>query len=288
MLIIVGDLRDAVKVRDEAINGLIKAASKDLYGYELYGELTHSDGWGMVSLVINGSSPQSLIIHKSLRPIYSDPLFPIISLGGLSNVNGLLIEMIHARAASEGTPRNITSTHPVHSNVANGGELYMIHNGSFRRDELAKLLNLSDDYRLSYNDTYVANLALASRLSYGRSDLVTEDDLRWLLRYVKSGANLGILLVNYGDTGITRAQLVVGSYYVDPNDGKSIARRNYYKLYWCRVGNASVYSSSTIIDYYAPQGLTNCSPLSNGEYHSYILDIPGGGFTFNRWVIEGG
>ncbi len=48
----------------------------------------------------------------------------------------------YARAAGSGTPINIFSTYPVRTKAVNGFELYMIHNGSFYRDDIALALML--------------------------------------------------------------------------------------------------------------------------------------------------
>ncbi|MFP3238838.1 MAG: hypothetical protein RXQ00_06480 [Caldivirga sp.] len=279
MAIILGGMPSVLNVREGVVNGLIKAASNDPYGERLYGESSHSDGWGFVSLVTG--NPTSPSMFKSLKPIYLDPLSPKILLS-VHEGHGTLIEMIHARAASTGTPKNMTSTHPVHSITNTGHEVFMIHNGSFRRDDLARYLNLGPSYGASYNDTFIANLALAGRVSDG----ITVEDLKWLLGYVKTGANLGILMVKYMNGQLSEVQLVVGSYYVKANDGKDAARDDYYRLYWCSGNGINVYASSTIVDYYRPVNLPNCTPLRNGEYHSYMVNANTGEYTREVWMLS--
>ncbi len=273
----IGHAVDFINQYEDIVNGLIKAASNDPYGSRLYGEAKHSDGWGKVTLVGVLNNEPSLTIHKSVNPIYSDPLLNT-SLSSLMNVNGVFIEMIHARAASTGTPINLFSTHPVHAVTNTGDEIYMIHNGSFKKEELIKLLGLGEWVEAKYNDTFAANLALARRISGS----ITIDDLRWLLGFMRTGANLGIMLVKQDVVQVT-----VGSYHARLNDGKDKERDDYYRLYLCRVGESSLYASSTIIDYYRPRGLTNCEPLNNGEYHSYSINPRTGEVTLNdRWLIN--
>jgi hypothetical protein len=64
MAIILGGMPSILNVREGVVNGLIKAASNDPYGERLYGESSHSDGWGFVSLVTG--NPTSPLMFKSL------------------------------------------------------------------------------------------------------------------------------------------------------------------------------------------------------------------------------
>ncbi len=245
-------------------NSLVRAASMDPYGREFLNEERHGDGWGVLIARINGGS---MLHHRSVRAVFEDDAISVIR-GFLGGVNGddAVLMMMHARAASTGTPINLFSTHPVKAETADGLELYMIHNGSFYRDAIAKEVGIEADYAARFNDTYIANLALARRV---RGD-VTMDDLGWLLKFVKTGANLGIALVR--DDSIT---LVVGSYYRVVDDGKRDARERYYRLYRCELPGGFVYASSTVIDYYRPSFVNNCRALGNGEYHKYYLRSDG-------------
>ncbi|MGC8571174.1 MAG: class II glutamine amidotransferase [Caldivirga sp.] len=277
MLVMIGHVVDFINQYGDVVNGLIKAASNDPYGSRLYGEAKHSDGWGKVTLLGRLGGEPSLTVHRSVNPIYLDSL-PNSPLSGLVNGDGVFIEMIHARAASTGTPINLFSTHPVHAVTSTGDEVYMIHNGSFRKEELIKVLGLGGWVETKYNDTFVANLALARRVSSS----ITIDDLRWLLGFMRTGANLGIMLVKQD-----MVQVIVGGYHARLNDGKDKERDDYYRLYWCRVGESSLYASSTIVDYYKPHDLANCEPLNNGEYHSYNVNLRTGEVEFNdRWLIS--
>ena len=273
----IGHAPDFINQYEDIVNGLIKAASNDPYGSRLYGEAQHSDGWGKVTLLSRRGSEPVLAVHRSVNPIYLDPSSKPL-LGTLMNGDGVFIEMIHARAASTGTPINLFSTHPVHAVTSTGDEVYMIHNGSFKKEELIKLLDLGDWAKVKYNDTFMANLALARRVINN----ITIDDLKWLLGFMRTGANLGVMLVK-PDT----VQVIVGSHYARLNDGKDKERDDYYRLYWCRIGESSIYASSTIIDYYRPHGLSNCEPLNNGEYHSYNVNPRTGEIVLSgRWLID--
>ena len=255
-----GRFSNAREILIDVGSSLVKAASMDPYGKDFLNEEKHSDGWGVLLLKISNSSA---LYHRSVKPIFMDNAVDIIG-GFLSNVNGddAVLAMMHARAASTGTPINIFSTHPVRAETTNGYELYMIHNGSFYRDDIAREVGIDKEYAGRFNDTYIANLALARRVK----DDINRDDLAWLLRFVRTGANLGIALVRDG-----LVTLIVGSYYRVVDDEKKVFRERYYRLYQCELPGGFVYASSTVIDFYKPNFISNCYALSNGEYHKYYI-----------------
>ncbi|WP_243677939.1 hypothetical protein [Vulcanisaeta distributa] len=233
----------------------------DPYGKDFLNEEKHSDGWGTLLIRVGNAST---LYHRSVKAIFMDDAVGIIRGGFLSGINNddAVLMMMHARAASIGTPINVFSTHPVRAETRNGFELYMIHNGSFYRDDIAKEIGIDKDYTARFNDTYIANLALARRI---KND-ITKDDLSWLLKFVRTGANLGMALVR--DDLIT---LIVGSYYRAFDDNKRVFRERYYRLYQCELPGGLLYASSTVIDYYKPGFVSNCRALSNGEYHKYYI-----------------
>ena len=255
-----GRFSNAREILTDVSNNLVKAASMDPYGKDFLNEEKHNDGWGVLLLRISNSSA---LYHRSVKPIFMDNAVDVIG-GFLSNVNGddAVLAMMHARAASTGTPINIFSTHPVRAETIDGFELYMIHNGSFYRDDIAREVNIDRSYASRFNDTYIANLALARRVK----DDINMDDLAWLLRFVRTGANLGITLVRDG-----LVTLIVGSYYRVVDDEKKVFREKYYRLYQCELPGGFVYASSTVIDFYRPNFVSNCRALSNGEYHKYYI-----------------
>jgi len=260
LLVVLGDSGRVKSLIDGAMEGLVRAASNDPIGNELYGEAKHRDGWGYLVVTSGGSGLLRVHHYRSLKPIFEEDAVEMVSrvVGEVASGEAVGV-FVHARAASTGTPVNILSTHPVRYPTPLG-ELYMIHNGSFRRSDLANYLGLGDLVN-SYNDTYIANMALAKRVSVD----VGFDDLAWLLGYVKTGANLGVVHAQSSS-----ASIIIGSYYRLLNDRDDV-RDRYYRLYRCAVGGAVVYASSTIIEYYRPSELVNCTVVSNGEYHRYVL-----------------
>ncbi len=257
---------DPVRFVPGIVDSLVKAASNDPYGDALYGERQHRDGWGFLLLGFGGS--RRVVYYRSLRPIFEDSATEVVAqaLSGL-DAGSTVVLMIHARAASTNTPINIPSTHPVMYVTRAGSELYMIHNGSFMKDLIVRELGVDGGFASRFNDTYIANMALAQRLGV---DDVDRDALSWLLGRVKTGANLGLALV-----GGQFVNVVVGSYYRLLGDGKDGVRSTYYKFYRCSVPGGVLYASSTVIDYYRPQFVGDCWVLGNGEYHSYRVDFRG-------------
>ncbi len=83
----------------------------DPYGKEFLNEERHSDGWGVLLVRVNNAST---LYHRSVRAIFMDDAASIVR-GFLGSVNDgdLVLMMMHARAASIGTPINVFSTHPV-------------------------------------------------------------------------------------------------------------------------------------------------------------------------------
>lgn len=53
------------------------------------------------------------------------------------------MELVHARAASPGSPQNIFSTHPIEVVTRDGYKLYIIHNGPVDKMRLLKVLNIN-------------------------------------------------------------------------------------------------------------------------------------------------
>ncbi len=259
MVLAIGRVGDGEVILD-LVRSLVRAASMDPYGKEFLDEEQHRDGWGLLIVGVRDSAI-SMLHHRSVRPIFEDDPVGIVE-SFLKGFVGTVVMMAHARAASTGTPINLFSTHPVRAVTNSGSELYMIHNGSFNKDLLLKAVDMPSNAAARYNDTYVANLALARRVG----DDIDRDDLAWLLNYVRTAANLGITLI-----GNDRVLFITGSYYRLFNDGREVARERYYRFYNCEVSGLSIYASSTVIDHYRPGKLTNCRALANGEYHKYVL-----------------
>ncbi len=241
----------------EALGALREAARHDPYGEALYGESSHGDGWGLFLAALDGSRS---LHYRSLRPIYEEDPWGMLAqaLPGAP-----VILMAHARAASEGTPKDLASTHPVHAR-SRWGDLYLVHNGSFAEGPLEAVVGR---WPGPHNDTALAAAALASRI--GRR--ISRQDLEWLLGAEASGANLGIALLGEG------IQVVVGSHYRLLGDGRDEHRSRYYRVYRCEYPGGQIYASSTIAELHLRRP---CVPMGNGEFHVY----EGSGLV-DKWVI---
>ena len=238
----------------ELVAALRDAAAHDPYGEALYGEVSHGDGWGILIAALEGSRS---LHYRSTRPIYGEDSVHISEIIPRWAPGARVVVMVHARAASEGSPVNLMSTHPVHAHSP-WGDLYMIHNGQFLRERLGDPSG-QGPMRALHNDTWSAAVALASRIE-GR---ISRGDLEWLLEAEDTGANLGVVLLG-GD----RTQVVVGSHYSLLGDGRDADRERYYRLYRCGFPGGTVYASSTVAELH--MGARRCSSVDNGEFHSYV------------------
>jgi len=216
-----GELRSMVRA-------LREAAAYDPYGEALYGERSHDDGWGILIARLDGSAA---LHHRSTRPIFSSGSDPESAIPGWA-AGAPVVLMAHARKASEGTPVDLASTHPVHASSA-WGDLYIVHNGSFDRGKLDGLIGEA----APHSDTWAAAVALASRIRGG----ISRRDLEWLLGAERTGANLGIALLG----AAAGPQVIVGSHYRLRGDASDPDLERYYRLYECASDGGTIYASST-------------------------------------------
>lgn len=249
MVVAIGSFED--RELRELLEALRGAAAHDPYGEALHGEASHGDGWGVLIAALDGSRS---VHYRSIRPIYGEDPARISEVIPRWAPGERIVVMAHARAASEGSPVNLMSTHPVHAHSP-WGDLYLVHNGEFLRERLG---DGEDPARALRSDTWSAAVALASRIR-GR---ISRDDLEWLLGAEDAGANLGAALLG-GDS----VQVVVGSHYPLLGDGRDADRERYYRLYRCDFPGGAAYASSTVAELLTKRG---CSPIRNGEFHSYV------------------
>jgi glutamine amidotransferase len=242
ILVLVGEIQgETLKLLTRA---LADSARRDPYN----NNDSHGDGWGYLEISLEGNVGKT-VRYRSLRPIYEEEEV----LRGIKP--GRKILMFHARKKSPGTPLNIHSTHPVMATTRLGYELYMIHNGEFTLDPfMQEISQLLGNPRLlqEFNDTYLANLWLASKTL----DEIDQSHLATLQSTAKM-ANIALALLAPQET-----TLIVSTKY--PSQ-----KKDYAKLYHCTAQNLHVYASSTLIDYYIPANLLNCTVLDNLTAHKY-------------------
>ena len=256
MLMILGK-RIGREYMEKLYLSLINSSKNDPYGESLKGKkgFSHKDGWGRIIVLYNNDSHISRIQYeKSVNPIFKDNPQPMNS--GYSN---MFVEFVHARAASRNMPVNLASTHPISYFTRNGEPLYLIHNGSVLKDELAKITGSNDNEKSLYTDTY-----FLAKFFGGLEKLDGEKHVYEALRYVKSALNIGLLVIQEKTLLVT-----IGSFYKEDLEGK---RKGYYKMYMGEDEDKIIYASSTMIDYYNPRIDIKWRELKNGEYHVYKLD----------------
>jgi len=265
MLIMV-DNGELLSLRSLLLASLVEASREDPYFHELYGKYSHSDGWG--ALVLDVGSGMRLVTVKSLTPIFEDNL-KVLDLSRSSRA----VEVIHARAASENTPVNLFSTHPIEVSTAGGYKILLAHNGSVDKNGLARRVGYNDiEYNL-YNDTYflakfVAKrveeyLGLGGGISHHEVSNIFKRILKDSLNYVRTALNIALLLMMKD-----KAYLLVGSYYRGENERS----KRYYRMYLGNIGDSRVYASSTLVEHYKPAVKVEWRELRRGEYHLYEID----------------
>ncbi len=215
------------------IEAFAESARSDPYLAEVTGgkDESHDDGWGYVVV-----GPSSRTVYKSLRPVFED-------VRGRQYLKEVLddewfLAVLHARKAARGQPVSLENVHPMCVHSAMYGLICVSHNGTVDKDKLAELIE-ERDKKERLNDTYFLAALLARS-----SDLVSS--LREMIvgRYVKTAANLGIMIPDLRAMGV-----VVYNVFGE----KSMTRERYYRVYRIRGEGYVMYSSSTLVDHYMPE-----------------------------------
>jgi glutamine amidotransferase len=261
ILVIMGSSDRLLGVRPQLVQALIRSSERDPHGYSLFGqgEFSHRDGWGFVRAVVSGEAVAGLYVGKSLKPFYEDD--DARRLAEEAIPSGVAVaEMIHVRAASRGMPINIFSTHPAEAITGDGYRLFLIHNGTVDKKAILNRLGINpgSPYAEIYNDTFFLAQLMARTMDRDIDERVFEE----AARYVKTALNIGLILVK--DREI---QVGVGSLYRGDT-----RERNYYRLYRSSIdGEAYIYSSSTLMDFYKPAGIDKLEEIPNGNFEAFRI-----------------
>jgi len=261
MLIFIGENEKIKKVRKPLVYSLIRSAENDPYSEALFGheEISHKDGWGRLNIAVNKEGKFKIEMNKSVIPIYNDysKLFK-----NIDDQDSLKIEIIHARAASLGTPVNIFSTHPVESITKLGYQVYVNHNGSVEKRKLLRILGINENttYAKLHNDTYFLTKYIASKIS----EEINQELIKDIVKFTKTALNISITLIKEKEV-----QIMVGSFYKLINKPKE--RKNYYKMYASINENLKIYASSTLIDFYKPKINLEWKEIPNGHFDVYSI-----------------
>ncbi len=283
LIMIIGKHELVSNVYNELLNGIIKAAKRDQYGAKLFSrkDFCHKDGWGIVRIVLDDKNI-SVFHYKSLKPIYKDPIAINQYISYKNNYSGdsLIIDFIHARAASRGTRLNILSTQPINAVTRLGDSLYLIHNGSVNKQQLLNELSIPNksEHAKEGSDSYF----LAQYIAQNISDTLNLNHIRMVKSYVDTALNLGVIHLKN-----QCAYVVMGSYFKVRRE-KAEECRNYYKLYkYFDDRGLIIFSSSTIIDFpeYRPKLLYNWEKVDNGKFELYKVDFRDGIFMLDKGII---
>lgn len=261
-VVFIGLGRDLEGVRIPIIRSLIESSRFDPHSLKLFGasDASHSDGWGFARVVVSDGGVERVSIEKSVKPIYGDEWVRRIEEMGVPGDAGV-VEMIHARAASGGVV-GIRSTHPIEVDTSLGYKLLLIHNGSVDKLELLRRLGVDREssYARTLNDTYFLARLMAQLVEHD----ITVELILDVARYTKTALNIAAVLVKDREV-----QVVVGSYYKTLD--KPVERRNYYKVYRAYTGSSTIYSSSTVVDFYRPELDLEWIEVPNGLFEIYRI-----------------
>ncbi len=252
----------------EMIRGLIGASEYDPYAARAFGpeEPSHKDGWGRAT-VLAGMRKIAVYMYKSLSPIFVDKPQDALPESELTKFSDpIVVDLLHARAGSKGMPVNYFSVQPFEIQTRSGARLFLMHNGSVSKEELAKDLKgkISGKVIERYSDSYLLALKLAELVE----DSIDASVIKELKKYVKTALNIGITLI-----AESRVLAVFGSYY-----RRKLPREyhDYYKMYVAGVGKRDlIYVSSTVIDFaeYRPKLVNSWEELPNGTYHIVSIEF---------------
>ncbi|WP_297067823.1 class II glutamine amidotransferase, partial [Thermococcus sp.] len=130
------------------LDALVNASMKDPYKEARGRESQHKDGWGY--LLIKGKTER---YYRSVNPIFHD----IDEIQNLNEkLNGFVVLMVHARAASQGSI-GLLNTHPFAFSSRRGFSFWLLHNGDLDKKrlieiagfEMGDLAEVSDSYTLA-------------------------------------------------------------------------------------------------------------------------------------------
>ncbi len=254
MLGVIGEYENLRNVYSDALNSLISSAKYDPYLEKLKpSTYSHDDGWGRVLFQINENKP-SLIRYRSLVPIFNDIRENVIP----QNVNGFMIDIIHARKKSKGMEKNLASTQPIGFLSSAGSEIFIAHNGTLDKHALIDML----PFRPSEN--MIKECSDTCFLSFYLSDKISKMPITSIIEKLKditiSALNLMILYLFD-----TEAKIIFGSYYKRAHD--------YYKVYLGSFKNAYLIASSTLVNFYNFNKKIKWRMLENGEYNIMLVNL---------------
>lgn len=189
----------------------------------------HGDGWGIIGFNLN---PQKLLYYKSDQPLYQEPnLLKKVIEGFIIGDHAMII---HARAAGPSLPISAKTSHPFSIELDDGRSLFLAHNGSIDKSEIAAELNLKNLTAI-YPDSYFILRLIARR---GGSE-VFENVIRSIIERNLVKTALNLLLMEIGPK-MEEVKILGFSYYVKEADEK------YYSMFILEKEGAKAIVSSSI------------------------------------------
>jgi predicted glutamine amidotransferase len=223
----------------ELVDALIDSSRMDMYLEELYGSVSHSDGWGYALYIHRDAG--SFIHSKTLNPIYNT-----IEYTRLSGLTKLIMDseysfgFMHSRHASRNMPRGLLAVHPFISIAKDGSIIAVAHNGSIYGDQLNKELGGVPGYGKLYPDSYL----IAVYLARNNEDIVKA--IRDLEEYTKTALNVSVLVLNEVNDE-SNSNLYVYT-FVSEEKREDTRFLNYYRMSYVIKGSLQSVVSSTIAD----------------------------------------
>lgn len=137
------------------IDAIVKASQNDPYKEKRGKGRQHKDGWGYVML-----KEGSVRHYRSMRPIFEDER----TLEKLKEeLDGFVVLMIHARAASQGV-KSLFNVQPFSFSSRRGFTFWLLHNGDLDKERIISLAELNKNDLEMASDSYVFATYLCRRL----------------------------------------------------------------------------------------------------------------------------
>ncbi|MCE4614603.1 MAG: hypothetical protein F7B60_03650 [Desulfurococcales archaeon] len=231
--------REGSQAMPELVDALIDSSRMDMYLEELYGNVSHSDGWGYA--LYTHRDKGSFIHSKTLNPIYNT-----IEYTRLTGLTKLIMDseysfgFMHSRHASKNMPKGLLAVHPFISTCKDGSILAVGHNGSIRGDELNKEMGGIPGYGKLYPDSYL----IAVYLARNKGGIVQA--IRDLEDYTKTALNISVLILNEVNDE-SNSDLYTYTFLADDKRGDTKVL-NYYRMSYAMKEDLQAVVSSTIAD----------------------------------------
>ncbi len=253
MLGILGNVNDLGDIYIKSLHSLVNAAKCDPHLQSLKASsCSHDDGWGRV-LIQAGKKGISVTKYRSLTPIFEEreKVIP-------NNVDGVIVDIIHARKRSKGMKQNMISTQPIEVLGSDGSIIYVAHNGTLDKQALINMipLRMPEEIIDKCSDTCLLALYFSQR----PSEILSKDLISKLKEITISALNL--IIIKLLDNEV---EVIFGSYYKRNHD--------YYKMYLGIYKGNYIIASSTLVDFYKPSEEVEWNVIENGKYDAISIDL---------------